>query len=312
MRDDFGAWARGTTFLSPNYQLRRMPETIIAGLTAAGIGTTELITANALYAGSAAITVATVAGYAIYTAGTMWALKQLAPKAPTPTSPDLSNRLQPDSPKQVIYGRTRVGGAITYIESVDNNSNLLQVICIAGHPVEEIEDIYVNDTRVAKANVGSGSVLGGDVDHVDWKDGSTKVVKVFKGNGSNNTSALASLYTLTDNSTDVNSTDFTGNDTSFLFTNFEYSKKVFTNGIPQINAVVKGKKVYDPRKDSTSDAYDSGLGVSTHRKTDDTTWEYSNNPALCILDYITQGHGLNTGYDEIDDTEWATLHLNKQ
>jgi hypothetical protein len=252
------------------------------------------------------ITYATVAAYAIYTAGTMWALKQLAPDVPTPSSPDLSNRLQPDSPKQVIYGRTRVGGAVTYIESVDNNSNLLQVICIAGHPVEEIEDIYVNDTRVTKANVGGGATIGGAVDSADWKSGSNTVIDVFKGNGSNNTTALADLYTLTDNSTDVNSTDFTGNDTSFLFTNFEYNREVFTNGIPTINAVVKGRKIYDPRKDSTSDAYDSGLGVSTHRKTDDTTWEYSNNPALCILDYLTQEHGLNVDYDEIDDTEWAT------
>ncbi len=309
MRDEFGAWARGTTFLSPNYKLYKMPQVIAAGLTAAGIGTGTAFAAggtiSTLFAGGAAISYATVAAYAIYTAGTMWALKQLMPDVPTPTSPDLSNRLQPDSPKQVIYGQTRVGGAVTYIESVDDNSNLLQVICIAGHPVEEIGDIYVADTRVANANVGSGSVNGGSVDDADWKDGANKVVNVFKGNGSNNTAALASLYTLTDNA-DVNSTDFTGNGTSFLFTDFEYNRKVFTNGIPTINAVVKGRKIYDPRKDSTSDAYDSGLGVSTHRKTDDTTWEYSNNPALCILDYITQEHGLNVGYDEIDDVEWAT------
>ena len=306
MRDEFGAWARGTTFLSPNYQLRRMPGTIESALLAASIGTTELVAANALFAGSAVITVATVASYAIYTAGTMWALKQLAPDVPTPTSPDLSNRLQPDSPKQVIYGRTRVGGAVTYIESVDNNSNLLQVICIAGHPVEEIEDIYVNDTRVDKAKVGGGVATGGFVDHPDWKDGVNQVIKVFKGNGSNNTTALNDLYVLTDNSTDVNSTDFTGNGTSFLLTDFEYNQKVFTNGVPTINAIVKGRKIYDPRKDSTSDAYDSSLGVSTHRKTTESTWEYSNNPALCILDYLTQEHGLNVGYDEIDDTEWAT------
>jgi len=299
MRDEFGAWARGTTFLSPNYQLRRMPTVIASALTTAGIGT-----ATAFTIAGTAVTWATIAGYAIYTAGTMWALKQLTPKVPAPSSPDLSNRLQPDSPKQVIYGRTRVGGAVTYIESVDNNSNLLQVICIAGHPVEEIEDIYINDTRVAKANVGGGAAIGGDIDHPDWKKNGNIFVKVYKGNGSNNTTALSNLYSRTDNA-DVNSTDFTGNDTSFLYTNFEYNKDVFTNGVPTINAVVKGRKIYDPRKDSTSDAYDSGLGVSTHRKTDDTTWEYSNNPALCILDYITQDHGLNTGYDEIDDQEWA-------
>jgi len=299
MRDEFGAWARGTTFLSPNYQLRRMPTIIAQGLTAA------FPTLGTVIAGTT-ITYATVAAYAIYTAGTMWALKQLTPDVPTPTSPDLSNRLQPDSPKQVIYGRTRVGGAVTYIESVDDSSTLMQIICIAGHPVEEIEDIYVNDTRVDKANVGSGSVYGGFIDHPDWKDGTSSKVAVFKGNGSNNTTALNQLfYSKTDNSTDVNSTDFTGNGLSFLQTLFYYNKDVFTNGIPTINAIVKGRKIYDPRKDSTSDAYDASLGVSTHRKTTESTWEYSNNPALCILDYLTQEHGLNVGYDEIDDVEWA-------
>ena len=310
MRDDFGAWARGTTFLSPNSKLHKMPtviaNAIVAAIPAAG-GTmfTAGGTISTLFAGGAAISYATVAAYAIYTAGTMWAIKQLTPDVPAPTSPNLSNRLQPDSPKQVIYGRTRVGGAITYIESVDDNSTLMQVICIAGHPVEEIEDIYVNDTRVDKANVGSGATTGGFVDHPDWKDGTSQVA-VFKGNGSNNTSALTLFYSKTDNSTDVNSTDFTGNDVSFLQTNFYYNKKVFTNGIPTINAIVKGRKIYDPRKDSTSDAYDASLGVSTHRKTTESTWEYSNNPALCILDYLTQEHGLNVDYDEIDDTEWAT------
>jgi len=309
MRDEFGAWARGTTFLSPNSKLHKMP-TVIANAIAAAIPAAQGTmfaaggTISTLFAGGAAISYATVAAYAIYTAGTMWAIQQLTPKAPSPTSPDLSNRLQPDSPKQVIYGQTRVGGAITYIESTDNNSNLHQIICIAGHPVEEIGDIYLDDDRVAASNVGSGASFGGSVNDDDWKDGASQFVKVYKGNGSNNTTALAGLYVSTDNS-DVNSTDFTGNNTSFLYTNFEYSKKVFTNGIPTVNAVVKGKKVYDPRKDSTSDAYDSSLGVSTHRKTTESTWQYSNNPALCILDYITQDHGLNTGYDEIDDQEWA-------
>lgn len=293
MRDEFGAWARGTTFLSPNYKLFKMPAVVAAGLTA--------VAPSVFVAGSL---LTTVASYAIYTAGTAWALRKLAPKVPPPNSPDLSNRLQPDSPKQVIYGQTRVGGAITYIESTDNSSNLQQVICIAGHPVEEIGDIYLNDGRIAASNIGNGSSSGGSVNDANWKNGGNQFVKVFKGNGSNNTTALSNLYAYTNNS-EVNSTDFTGNGLSFLYTNFEYHKKVFTNGIPTVNAVVKGRKVYDPRKDSTSVAYDSSLGVSTHRKTNDATWQYSNNPSLCILDYLTQEHGLNADFDEIDDQEWA-------
>ena len=81
MIDDFGAWARGTTFLSPNSKLYKMPTVIATALTTAGIGT-----ATAFTIAGTAVTWATIAGYAIYTAGTMWALKQLAPKAPTPCS----------------------------------------------------------------------------------------------------------------------------------------------------------------------------------------------------------------------------------
>lgn len=305
MRDEFGMWARGTTFLNPNYQLRKMPGVVESAIIAAFGGTGAAIASYTLAGVTTTIYVSTVAAYAIYTAGTMWALSKLLPKVPSPTSPDLSNRLQPDSPKQVIYGQTRVGGAITYIESVDNSSNLLQVICIAGHPVEEIGDIFLNDDKITAANVGSGSVNGGSVNDANWKKGSSIKVKVYKGNGSNNTTALATLYSRTANTTEVNSTDFTGNDTSFLYTDFEYNKDVFRDGIPTVNAVVKGRKVYDPRKDSTSDAYNSSFGVSTHRKTNSSTWQYSNNPALCILDYITQDHGLNASWYEIDDQEWA-------
>ncbi len=297
MRDEFGAWARGTTFLSPNSKLYKMPQVIAAGLQAAGM--TGTFTAF-----GATISYATVAAYAIYTVGTAWALRQLQQKALAGMGGTLANIREVDAAKQIIYGQTRVGGVVTYLESSDNQSNLLQVICLAGHPVEEIGDIYIDDKRIAAANVGSGSSLGGSVDDPDWKKGSNKYVTVRKGNGSNNSSALSSLINVRTENSDIDA-NFTGNNVSFLYTDLEYNKDVFSNGVPTFGAVVKGRKVYDPRKDSTSDAYDSGLGVSTHRKTNSSTWEYSNNPALCILDYLIQDHGLNADFDEISDTDWA-------
>lgn len=52
----------------------------------------------------------------------------------------------------------------------------------------------------------------------------------------------------------------------------EYDEEVFPNGIPNVSAVVKGRLVYDPR---------TGL----------TAW--SENPALCILDYLCAPFGLS-------------------
>ena len=69
--------------------------------------------------------------------------------------------------------------------------------------------------------------------------------------------------------------------------------------------MVKGKKLYDPRKDSTSSAYDSSLGVSTHRESDPATWQWSNNSALCVRDYVASSYGLASTQSEIDEASFA-------
>src|SRR5690606_580392 len=57
--------------------------------------------------------------------------------------------------------------------------------------------------------------------------------------------------------------------------------KRFPGGqMPTIGAVWEGVKVYDPRLDST---YPGGSG--SHDIGDETTWEYSRNPALHALAY---------------------------
>ena len=40
-------------------------------------------------------------------------------------------------------------------------------------------------------------------------------------------------------------------------------------------------------KTALSSAYVSGLGVSTHRADQPGTWQYDNNPALIVRDFLT-------------------------
>lgn len=56
---------------------------------------------------------------------------------------------------------------------------------------------------------------------------------------------------------------------------------------PNMRYHVKGRLVWDPRDGSQSSSNPS-------------TWQWSDNPALCLLDYLTQPYGRNLDYSEID------------
>lgn len=61
---------------------------------------------------------------------------------------------------------------------------------------------------------------------------------------------------------------------------FDKKGKRFASGIPQFGVVGKWVLAYDPRKDST---YPGGSG--SHRFDDETTWEWTDNPALHGIAY---------------------------
>jgi hypothetical protein len=62
---------------------------------------------------------------------------------------------------------------------------------------------------------------------------------------------------------------------------FDKDGKIYASGAPQVGAIWKGVKAYDPRLDST---YPGGSG--SHRIDDETTWAYTQNPSLHALTYI--------------------------
>lgn len=210
-----------------------------------------------------------VAGIIFYvgtTVITSWALKALAPKPKMSDSLRglLTNGLDGVAPQHYVYGQVRKGGTVTFYEaSGTNNTFLHMIICLAGHEVEEIGDIYVDDKVVTLD--GSGFVTSNP-----WKS----KIRIKKHLGSETQVADPDL--IAETSADA---DFRGKGIAYLYVRLEYDQDVFTNGIPSITAVVKGKKVYDPR---------TGL----------TAW--SDNAALCVRDYLVDARGL--GDNAIDDT----------
>ena len=219
----------------------------------------------------------------------------------------LLNKESNVEPIPVIYGERRVGGTrvfihtgrktvsgnTTYYDQDDGifvtvqdtsapNEYLYVAIVLAEGQVESITDIEIDDLPI-----GDSKYLG--------------LVAYSVHTGSD----TQTVDTYLDQATQDWTTNHKLSGVAYIALRFKYAPEIWS-GVPQITAVVKGQKVYDPRKDSTSSAYDSGLGVSTHRADDSATWEWSNNPALCIRDYLTNdryGKGLPTS--AIDDTAFG-------
>ncbi len=203
------------------------------------------------------VTAAQIIGYVSYTALTVSALKKLSvqSRSGVENKGTLINIREPAGAQEYVYGQVRKGGTITYIdETGDNNKFLHMIVVLAGHEVEEIGDIYLNDKIVTLD--GSGFVTQNR-----WKE----KVRIIKRDGSQTTASAAMV-----NSAGVPET-FIGKGIAHLYVRLTYDADVFASGIPTITATVKGKKVYDPRTNTTG---------------------WSANAALCIRDYITSSYGL--------------------
>jgi hypothetical protein len=168
---------------------------------------------------------------------------------------------------QIIYGKMRVGGVIVYDEATGNNNKYLhRIIAYAGHEIQEFNEIYINDeviTLDGSGNVTSPSRYNG-------------FIRINKHLGTSGQAADSDLVS--------ESTKWTLehklSGLAYLYIRLKFDADVFPNGVPNITTTIKGKKVYDPRDSSTA---------------------WSDNPALCIRDYLTSNYGLAENVANVDD-----------
>ena len=174
---------------------------------------------------------------------------------------------------QIIYGKMRVGGARLFDHTTGGTNKFLhRVLGFAGHEIEAFDTIYIND-------------------EVATMDGTGKVTSPerYKGHIYIHTH-LGAADQQADSNLVSAVTDWTAEHRlrgiAYLYCKFGFNADVFPNGLPEITAVIKGKKVYDPRTSATA---------------------WSDNPALCVRDYIlSSGYGLGEAAANIDDTSVTT------
>lgn len=181
-------------------------------------------------------------------------------------------------PMQMIYGEVRSPGFIAFFgTSGDQNRYLHFVVVYAAHQCEAITDIWMDGRHIPAIDIdGSGNVSTNA-----FTDGATSklVARRFLGTKSQAADAL-----LTAAFPGVWTANHRGAGVTYISYRLDYSEWVWATGAPSsFFALVRGKRVYDPRLDSTNG------GAGAHRYNDATTWAWSRNWALCVRDYITGG-----------------------
>jgi len=210
-------------------------------------------------------------------------------------------------PAKIVYGRARVSGPVVYTNTVptagtNDNNTLWTVVSLASHECADIEAIYLDGDKIPSSIIdwaGTGGVTSGTYGPI----GGNEVTNFYRRLGSDSQTHVTQLATAFSDWT----ADHDGRGICYVVSAFELGTKtgegVWANGAPQnIRAVVKGKKVYDPRLDSTNG------GSGTHRLADPATWEWSDNPALCLADYLFDADiGMGAEGITYGDIDWAMV-----
>jgi len=203
---------------------------------------------------------------------------RLLTKKPSSSAEDLTNSgrtltvREPAASRKIIYGQARVGGVLVYIATSGTDKEYLHMlIAHAGHECEEIVTVYLNDVEVPLD--GSGNATGTYAGYVTVKKHLGSTTQTYD---TDLEAAVGAEWTSAHRLRGI----------CYSYLRLKHSPDLFPAGIPNYSALIKGKKVYDPRSATT-------------------VW--SANAALCIRDYLTDTSlGLGADSAEIDDAAVIT------
>ncbi len=236
-------------------------------------------------------------------------------------------------PRKLVYGETMVSGPLTYAQvSGANNKYLHQVVALAGHELTQISKVFLDDKSIDLTNSAiydptqqsePFSVRSGFFGPKNNEAGSSEtIVYIDTRIGTASQTAYAGLRSDLVTSQEYLSTH-RGDNVASLYTRWtinEGSREVWdeVGNVQNIKALVKGKKIYDPRLEVAANggdaatAGDSPTNASYVVYDNDTLstasidrGEQGRNPALMIADYLMDDEfGLGIPSSKMD---WAAI-----
>ncbi len=192
-----------------------------------------------------------------------YAAQALMPKPQATMQPRMVTVREPVVPRDLVYGRTRKGGVIVFLNaSGAENTYLDLVIVLATHRVKSLGAVYFEGELALDAEgVAQGR----------WAD----KVAVEKRLGAEDQTAFSELMAALP---DKWSENHRLRGCAAIWLRLTYDQDAFPGGIPNITVDIEGKDdIWDPRTQIVG---------------------YSENPALCLADYManpTWGIGARIG-----------------
>ncbi len=219
-----------------------------------------------------------VLGQALVNLGGSILLQAAAKELMTPPDAGLQGRMvtvrQPAQPRDIVYGQTRKGGTVVYMDVAGwTNEYLDLVIVVAAHKILGVGGVYFNGQMVFAP--GSGVAVGQYANHAS--------IEVRLGDPDQ-----PSLTVLTNLSGGKWTPQHRLRGCAHVWIRLLYNPDVYPSGIPNITFDLGGKAdIYDPR-----------VGASG----------YTSNAALCLADYMSNATwGLDAAIGGPDGIDTATL-----
>jgi hypothetical protein len=199
-------------------------------------------------------------------------------------------------PQAFVYGTDMLSGPLIFANTTgDGNKELTRALALTGREINDILNFRIDDDNVTIgvdiANRGPADVTGGKFDGTMFID--TKL-------GTLTQTAIADLVARYPTLWLAGSHRARGWSLMYTRMTLVEGNNAYQNGIPQnMRALCEGHRVYDPRLDDTNG------GTGPHRLNDESTWEFSENPALCLADFLRWE---NVGYSEVDERiDWPLV-----
>jgi len=193
----------------------------------------------------------------------------LGPKgfSPQDLAKNTSIRSDPAASRQIAYGTTATAGQLIFRDATGEDNEILHmVLVLAGTEIDSLVSMTVNGKTITLPAMPGGNVTSGNF---------ADKLQVYFHDGDDTTSP------------------FSGSSISGLSRWTAKTRKL--RGLPAVYVKatidedfegkfepifkIKGRKIYDPRLDTTQG------GSGSHRFDDASTWVWSDNPILQIFDY---------------------------
>ncbi len=198
-------------------------------------------------------------------------------------------RLKPSDGQQTIrqavpprwrhYGRVRVAGAQFWFDTEAAQGELFFGLCINEGLIAAFEAYHIDDSTVEI----DGS---GDVTTSPYSDITTKILTRL---GEPTETAYSEI------NTDFAYANIRGDGVATvlgIFDNFataEDQRENFPNSLPKLRVTIRASVVWDGRDESQI-------------RTDPSTWQWSENPVICLLDYFLSSDGFGLPYDRFENS----------